>query len=85
VHVFMTGSFQIILILLQQWLASPALSPGTRSRNRRPSTLTSMLSLDGLSSDPPIRRQSYQVINSKYHGARFAAVLILLRFATCHS
>ena len=69
-HVFMTGSFQIILILLHQWLASPALSPaGTRARTRRPSALTSMLSLDGVSGDPPIRRQSYQVINSKYHGA----------------
>lgn len=68
--VFMMGSFQIILILLQQWLANPVHSPaGPRSRNRRPSTLASVLSLDGLSGDPPIRRQSFQVINSKYHSA----------------
>ncbi|KAI0255159.1 inositol hexakisphosphate-domain-containing protein [Lactifluus subvellereus] len=55
----------IILILLHQWLANPVpSSAGPRSRNRRPSTLASVLSLDGLTGDPPIRRQSYQVISN---------------------
>ncbi|KAI9463218.1 inositol hexakisphosphate-domain-containing protein [Lactarius psammicola] len=56
----------IILILLEQWLARP-LPP---SVSRRPSIshphsmLSSVLSHDGLSGDPPLRRQSFQVINN---------------------
>ncbi|KAI0303565.1 inositol hexakisphosphate-domain-containing protein [Multifurca ochricompacta] len=55
----------IILILLQKWLARPV-PPSTSSwsGNRPLSTLGSVLSFDAHSGDPPIRRQSYQVINN---------------------
>jgi len=54
-----TGLSQIILILLQQWLTFVPSSP--RISKRRPSVLGY---IDAQPSDPPIRRQSYPVINS---------------------
>lgn len=58
----------IILILLDQWLARPP--PPSISRRSSISmshphlALSSVLSHDGLSVDPPLRRQSFQVINN---------------------
>ncbi|KAI9453330.1 inositol hexakisphosphate-domain-containing protein [Russula earlei] len=55
----------IILILLQQWLARAVFVPSSpRINKRRPSILLSGTALDGHAGDPPIRRQSYPVINN---------------------
>lgn len=62
------GFYQIILILLQQWLASPVPS-SPRINRRRLSVLAPGSAPDVQSSDPPLRRQSYPVINSMLHCA----------------
>lgn len=60
--------YQIILVLLQQWLANPVFVPSSpRTRKRRLSLATHGSVSDMQSADPPIRRQSYPVINSMYH------------------
>jgi len=64
-HTLTSRSYQIILVLLQQWLANPAFVPSSpRIRKRRLSLATHGLIPDMGSGDPPIRRQSYPVINS---------------------
>ena len=59
------GFYQIILILLQQWVANPMPSSPRMSRRR----LSVLAAPDVQSVDPPIRRQSYPVINSMLHCA----------------
>ncbi|KAF8492621.1 inositol hexakisphosphate-domain-containing protein [Russula emetica] len=55
----------IILVLLQQWLANPVFAPSSpRIRMRRLSVATHGSVPDMQSADPPIRRQSYPVINN---------------------
>jgi hypothetical protein len=62
------GLYQIILVLLQQWLANPVFVPSSpRIRKRRLSLATHASVPDMQSTDPPIRRQSYPVINSMCH------------------
>jgi hypothetical protein len=64
------GFYQIILVLLQQWLANPVFVPSSpRIRKRRLSLATHGSVPDMQSADPPIRRQSYPVINSVCHCA----------------
>jgi hypothetical protein len=64
----MMGLYQIILVLLQQWLANPVFVPSSpRIRKRRLSLATHASVPDMQSTDPPIRRQSYPVINSMCH------------------
>ncbi len=58
-------SFQIILILLEQWLAKP-LPPSVSRRSSISRPHSTVLSHDVLSGDPPLRRQSFQVINSEW-------------------
>ncbi|KAI9439769.1 inositol hexakisphosphate-domain-containing protein [Lactarius indigo] len=53
----------IILILLEQWLARP-LPPSVSRRSSASRPHSSVLSHDVLSGDPPLRRQSFQVINN---------------------
>ena len=56
----------IILVLIQRWLSGTRLIPTTPRFDRRMSSMTSSVSAEDLAgmNEVPIRRQSYQVINS---------------------
>lgn len=60
--------YQTILVLLQQWLAN-AVPSSPRIRKRHLSLSAHGSVPDMPSADPPIRRQSYPVINSMCHYA----------------
>jgi Inositol hexakisphosphate len=67
-------SYQIILLLIRQWLELHRLvsAPATPRYPKRSMSLISNQS----SMEPPVKaRHSYQVINSKYVHSRFRAVL----------
>jgi hypothetical protein len=81
------GFYQIILILLQHWLASPVPS-SPRINRRRLSVLAPGSAPDVQSSDPPLRRQSYPVINSMLHCASphlFPLSVYFPRSTPCHT
>lgn len=82
-----SGFCQIILILLQQWLVS-AVPSSPRIRRRRLSSMGHGMAPEVQSSDPPIRRQSYPVINSMLHCTSPPLPIKCLlspRFAPCYS